>query len=143
MNPKEQLIEILEDMIIASSSNKDVEFNMLTFVDETYCGTSCCLCGDYALYKNPTLIENIDIWETSVQGFTDILLDLSIDLFDSEPIIESIYGGTAVDRKFFLMAGLEHPPENLLNHPHLNEWHSDRSIGIDYIKQFIEFVKAY
>lgn len=123
-------IELLS-LMLKASKDAALPLNMRSWYN---CGTSCCLCGDVAIYNNAK-----DIHEAS-SDFADLL-----DKYLGGDLAESIYSGFASHRKdsleyFFKNSELD--PTPLLEHPHLSSDHEDRAIAQDYIREVIKLLET-
>jgi hypothetical protein len=130
---KEQLIKLLKEIIEAG---KDTENNLDMF--NWYCGTSCCLCGDWALYKsNKGNIENRAMYLS--QELDDLMNQFlnSTGLVNKRVDAESVWGQYARDR-YISAEDLNIFSEKELEHEHLTLDHSDRDIAHDFILVLIK-----
>lgn len=123
-------IELL-NLMLKASEDAALPLNMRSWYN---CGTSCCLCGDVAIYNNAK-----DIHEAS-SDFADLL-----DKYLGGDLAESIYSGFSSNRKdsleyFYKNNELDETP--LLEHPHLNSDHEDRAIAQDYIREVIKLLET-
>lgn len=121
-------IELL-NLMLEASEKATLPLGMKSWYN---CGTSCCLCGDVAIYNNAK-----DISEAS-SDFADLL-----DKYLGSNLAESIYSGFASHRKDSLEAFYDQNelnPNSLLEHPHLSSDHEDRAIAQDYIREVIKLL---
>lgn len=122
----DELIIFLEEMIKATEEAK-LPLNMEIW----HCGTSCCLIGDLAIAKAPN--------DKDLNGLCVHLSNELDDLFEDilgergEDVAESIYGSTYMVRRTMAYESDFFTFEEM-QHPHLNEEHSDRKIAIDFIR---------
>jgi hypothetical protein len=139
---------ILLQEIIDAGSNSDFKLNM----QDWFCGTSCCACGDVALKRhsesnlddilsksNSFSFMNYDAISSKAYSFS---LDLRVEcasVFSEEAscLAESVYMTDSFRR--FKEAHMSNKlSAEELEHPHLTTEHSSREILHDYIRVLIK-----
>jgi len=118
--------ELLQE-IIDSGQGATLPLNM----GQWHCGTSCCLCGDVAVARNPDC-DDAD-WIIAAKLFAHELDDASRDAFRGYEIAESIYRPVASYRHESARLSCIFTDAEL-QHTHLNTDHSNRAIAHDWIR---------
>ncbi len=117
--------ELLQEVLDAGDKAK-----LPLDMNEWYCGTSCCLCGDVALSRWP---EGVETTKDAAASFSIELDQASLSTFGIYAVAESIYLSGAHDRlESAEMSGIFTSED--LKHPHLTTNHSDRAIAHDYVR---------
>lgn len=127
------LINLLEE-IIKAGENATIPLDM----DAWHCGTSCCACGDVAVFRDP----DAGVYELVLlaERFSDDLDKECVAVFGDWWLAWSVYLESAYHRREGARNSHELTTEEL-EHPHLTTDHNDREILHDYVRLIITKVK--
>lgn len=129
----------MKDLVLAmiaaskgAQAANDYYLNMSTWI----CGSSCCLCGDVIIARDAYSLGGYKYIRDNAIIFSNQLDEAAVQLFGAGEVALSIYAENARRRLCSAKDSKLLTPKQL-NHPHLQEEHSNRTIAIDYMENVI------